>query len=419
MPLCSAFSKTLIVPTPDTALPPSPVADKNWMPGNWIGPQSGSTKEWYGANGVYKRLEADTAGRWKGAMLRFQWDELERAEGEYEWEDVNGKPQGFALIEQVLKEISGLQGRRLIVFFQVKTFNSADNSVPAYMRNSATYADTTDPDWNALGTYRYSGSGHGQYAYVPPAGSPNPNGGYVPNIHITAVRERFKALMAAFATKFNNSIYGPYIEAIAFSEASINKPMGSPDTWTPATTWYNNMTNAFTAMRTSLPDIQICQWINSPRDKMEWWVPDLIAAGIGLGMPDMSKDTKGFCYNPTVTPGQPPGNIYWMNQSPNSAIRMGHASKPTLESTVMDDDQTVLNASPGTGAYPGVSWTRQDIATWSKEEAAVTHRVWAHNTGSHTVNTVYNGQNYNTVTKNWIENGASDISVNETRPTGW
>ena len=85
----------------------------------------------------------------------------------------------------------------------------------------------------------------------------------------------------------------------------------------------------------------------------------------------------------------------------------------------MDSDQTAANASPGTGAYPGVSWSRQALATWSKDSAAVTHRIWAHNTGNHVVSTLYNGQNFNTVTDAWINNAGSDITVNTTRPTGW
>lgn len=421
MALCSAFSKVLVPPTPgDVVLPPPPTANKNWNPGNYIGATSSGIADWTKTNGIYNRLLYNNGvNNWMGAMLRFQWDDLERAQGEYAWEEtIGGKVvrKGMYQIDDCLAQIAGINGKRLIIFFQVKTFDSADNSVPAYMRTSSTYADTTDPGWAANGVYQYSGSGHGQYGYIPPPDSPNPNGGYVPNMHITAVRERFKALMLEFATRYNGN---PNLECIAFSEASINKPVGSPTTWTPTTTWFNNMTNAYAYMRTNMSNIQICQWINSDRDDMEWWVPDIVAEGIGLGMPDMAKDTKSFCYTPTNSPNTGPGNIYWMNQYPNTAIRMGHASKPTLESTVMNTSQTVLNASPGTGAYPGVSWSRQDCATWSKANAAVTHRVWAHNTGSHSVSTLYNGQNYNTVTENWIRNGASDISVNETRPTGW
>lgn len=420
-PFCSAFSR--IQPTPPdlgVIVPPSVV--KNHTPGFWIGPQTTDTASVWskvtgnpGTMGVKQRLQADTAGKWKGAMLRYMWPQLERGQGEYGW-TINGVKYGMDDIEQKLNEIANLQGRKLMILIQLKTFGSTINSVPAYMRTGASaadYRDTTDPGYP--GTYQYSGTRDGEYYYSPDPGSPNPNDGFVPSLHLASVRDRLKAMLQAFATRFNNN---PNLEAVIFSEASIAQPVGSPTVWATASTWYNNMTNVFQDARANLSNIQVCQWINAERSDMGWWVPNITALGIGLGMPDLAIDTKGFNFNPTVTPGQPPGNIYHLQQLGNAAIRIGHWSKPALEGTVMVAGQTAANAFPGQYAYPGLPWTRQDIADWARTHN-ISHCVVAHNAGQHTVNTTYMNQYYNVVSDDWIKNPGSNILTVETRYTGW
>ena len=147
------------------------------------------------------------------------------------------------------------------------------------------------------------------------------------------------------------------------------------------------------------------------------FVPDITALGVGLGMPDGAADERAFNYNPTNAPNSGRGNIYLCQQHAGDAIIMVHASKPALEGSVITESQTVANASPGQYAYPGVASTRQQISTWAKNTVGVTHMLWAHNTGTHQVNTTYMGQNYNTVTDAHIASG--DISTVTTRPTGW
>lgn len=421
----SAFSRGL---APEAAVIPPPVANKNWNPGNYIAETAYDSDSLF--NQIRTRLQNDTAGNYKGVLLRYPWTMLETAQGVY---------GGFDTIEARLAQIAALSGRRAIVFIQIKTFSGGD-AVPAYMRNSATYADGKDYYVTRNGT-RTQGSRNGQYNYE--AGT---FGGFgcIPNMHVTAVRDRLIALFQAFGTRFNDN---PNLEAVVINEAAILEPAGSvgaasetinagtpqqqvitrPNTdggaWVDNDLWFTNMVTTWGAARAALSNIQCCQWINADRSSMQdandqGFVPDITALGVGLGMPDGAADERGFNFNPTDNPTAGRGNIYLCQQHNGDAIIMVHASKPALEGSVITTTQTVANASPGQYAYPGIAWTRQQMSTWAKNTVGATHVCWAHNTGTHQVNATYMGQNYNTVTDNHIANG-SDITTVTTRPTGW
>lgn len=466
--LMSSFSRAL---TPAASSTP-PVASKNWAPGNYIASTTtdndsiwdvatGNTK----TQGILQRLNLtnDPNGHWKGALLRFQWTDLERGQGEYSWDDplFPGDPTkqlGMAKVGRYLASMAAFPGRRLIIFIQIKTSGSS-NAVPAYMRNSATYSDGKDY-YNTVDGTRNQGSFNGQYAYVSSNGGP---GGFIPNMHVAAVRVRFEALMAAFATTFNTN---PYLEAICFSEASIAEPIGAsgkanetinghvytrPNTdsnpttgvggWLDNSTWFTQMTTGFTSARAALSNVQVAQWINADRSDMKTFVPDIRAVGVGLGMPDLCPEEKGFNLRNDY-PGQSgtaPGNIQHCQDSAGLSIIMGHASKPALSGTVVGRTQT-SGTQQGQAhvypTYPGLGTSRQDVHDFAVNTVGVTHLCWAHNTGSqpntgdsdpaapatadnYTAYSTYGGQGFNTVTDAWIHNGASTITTVETRPTGW
>jgi len=349
-------------------------------------------------------------------------------------------------VQSYLDQIAAYPGRRLIIFIQLKTFSSTDHSVPLYMRNSATYADGTNYS-QTIGANTYQGSQNGQYLYLAP--NNNNAGGYVPNIHVDAVRDRLKALMQEFATRFNTN---PYLEAICFTEASIIQPAGAPANWSSLNNgnagvkWYANMTNAFSDMRTNLSNIQIAQWINGDRADMDPWVPDLRAAGIGLGMPDLCPEEKGFNYRNDIAghTNDPPGNIQHCQDSAGAAIIMGHASKPAQSGSVVGRSQTsgtIQGVAHTYPLYPGLMLTRQETHDFAVNTVGVTHLCWAHNTGTEpntgdsdpiapptagtytaatdTPSGGYGGKKFNTVTDNWIKHASSTITTVTTRPTGW
>lgn len=423
MPLCSAFAKTQLLPT----APTPPAANKNWNPGNYIASTTTNNDSIWNVTGVnpgiLQRLAADTNGHWKGALLRFQWTDLEGS-------TLGSYAAGMDKVQSYLDQMAAYPGRRLIIFIHMKTFGATNHAVPAYMRNSATYGDGES----------YTGSGNGEYAYE--SGNSSSGGGFVPNMHVNAVRDRLKALMQEFANRFNNN---PYLEAVAFSEASILQPIGAPGSWSNTAVWFTNMANAFTDMRTNLSNIQICQWVNADRSDMKTFVPDIRAAGIGLGMPDLCQEDLGFNWRNDIPDYEttPPGNIQHCQDSNGLAIIMGHASRPSLDGQVAGRCQ-VSQAIQGQAHvypdYPGVAISRQAVRDFAVNTVGVTHLCWAHNAGTQpttgsrdpniptscqdtadnwTAYTGYGGVKYNTVTDNWINDGASNIATVTTRPSGW
>lgn len=401
------------------------VSTKQWLSGNYMGATTTDTASVWdktgsgpGTTGLLQRMDADIKGRWKGALLRFRWDQLEGATlGDYSLLDN---------VKSYLDQMDRYNGtKRLILFIQFKTFGTTtnDNVVPLYMRNSATYAD---PD----------GHGNGQYTYA--AVNANDRSGYVVNMHVNTVRDRFKALMQEMATRFNGH---RNLEAIAFSEASIMNPTGATG-WN-RTPWFNNMTNVFQDMKSRFTNIQICQWINADRADMEWWVPNIRAAGIGLGMPDLCPLEKGFNYRNDLPghSGTPPGNIQHCQNTNGVAVIMGHASKPVLEGTVVGRCQTsgtIQNQPRVYPDYPGVGTHRQDVRDFAVNTVGVTHLIWAHNNGNQAITGFvdpliptrcaqnpftaygdYGGKKFNVVTDEFIANDASIITTIDARPNGW
>ena len=168
--------------------------------------------------------------------------------------------------------------------------------------------------------------------------------------------------MTEFANRFNTN---PYLEAISFSEASINRPIGAASSWPEGKPeWFDGMTNAFQDMKTKLTNVQICQWINALRSDMVGWVPDLRAAGIGLGMPDACPEDKGFRFRDDIPNPQNPGNIQHLQESAGLAIIMAHVAQTGYDGTVADRCQTAgtIQGQPTVYPdYPGAGVSRQAI----------------------------------------------------------
>lgn len=451
-------------------------ANKNWGPGNYIASTDtnnssiwditgtlpvGSTAN-KKTRGILQRLAADTGGHWKGALLRFSWAKPDTGNDDYlEGDTLGSYTAGMARVQAYLDQMINYPGRRLIIFIQIKTSGSDYHAVPLYMRNSATYADGDNyyqyKNTGGAGNVLQQGTLNGEYAYESSNGGP---GGYVPNMHVAAVRARFEALMTAFATNFNSN---PYLEAICFSEASIAAPLGATgaasqsiapnivitrpvtngSTWPKNDAWFTQMQTGFATARTALSNVQVAQWINADRVDMKTFVPIIRASGVGLGMPDLCPEEYGFNLRNDYVgqSGTAPGNIQHCQDSAGLSIIMGHASKPALSGTVVGRNQVTRSEQTGAPAhtyptYPGLGTSRQAVHDFAVNTVGVTHLCWAHNTGSqpvtgssdpqapasadtYTAYTGYSNVGFNVVTDDWITNGASTITTVETRPTGW
>lgn len=434
MAVISAFSKCLVPPVQDEVTPPPETANKNWNPGNWI--EFTSDGEWdtptnlsVNSRGVVQRLRADTAGNWKGAMERYTWPQLETTQGNY--------TNAFNKIENRLAQIANLDGRKLMIFIGLKTFGAGSSSIPAYMRTGA-YSDGTS----------YQGSlASGEFSYASGNGG---DGGRIPSLHVAAVRARFDAMMAAFAARFNGN---PHLEAIVFSEAALAPPIGAPggntaSSWINLVNggkgWLDGMRDSFITMRPLLSNIQICQWVNSPRTKMNDWVPQIQAAGIGVGMTDLCSEDLGFNYRNDLPGAQniDIGNIMHCQNSNGQAIVIGHCSDPATNGTISARNQVSNAPNINLGhtrsypTYPGIGQSRQALRDFAVNTVGVTHLVWIHRTYAHpqtgtrdplspasanayTIYGNYGGQSINKITDEWISNPASNITTVTARPVGW
>lgn len=435
MAIISAFSPCLI--TPATPIPP--VANKNWNPGNWIEFTADNHWDTPGNNnpstrGVVQRLQADTAGKYKGVMERYTWNQLETTQGNY--------TAGFNKIENRLSQIANLAGRKMIVFIGLKTFGAGSFSIPPYMRTGA-YSDGTS----------YTGSlNSGEFSYASGNGG---DGGRIPSLHVAAVQARLDALMAAFAARFNGN---PHLEAVVFSEAALAPPIGAPGGNTPTSWinlvnggkgWLDNMLASFQAMRPLLSNIQICQWVNSPRTKMNDWVPLIRAAGIGVGMTDLCSEDMGFNYRNDLpgASGVDIGNIMHCQLGNGVAIVMGHCSDPAMNGTISARNQVSNAPTINLGhtrsypTYPGIGQSRQALRDFGVNDVGVTHLVWIHRPyvhpitgtkdpqspasannytlGSDAISGNYSGKYINAVTDAWIHAAGSNITTVTARPAGW
>jgi len=455
----SAFSRAIILPgTIDNGGDGDNL--NKFLPGNYMeiaNTGSARANQWNtpgnnspSTRGVLQRLQADPNGHWKGVMLRFLWTELEGNElGDY--------TAGIALIHSYLNQLAAYPGRRLMIFIAFKTFGASINAVPFYMRNSSVYADGKDYYTTRNGV-RNQGSFNGQYAYESSNGGP---GGFVPNMQVAAVRERYKALMQAYALEFNDH---PALEAIVMAEAAVAQPIGSigaanetvngvvitrPNTdggsWSGLNAWYNNMADGLINAKVHWSHTQISQWVNSPRSNMKTWVPTIRAGGIGLGMTDLCRLDKGFNYRSDLPglSGENPGNIQHCQESNGLAIITGHMSQPAMNGSVTARNQTAgtIQQRPEVyPLYPGTCETRQQVFDWAVNIVGCTHVIWVHNTSNHpaagtkdpnapsssgtytsisdSYTGTYNGKSHNLATDNWIHN-SPNILTNETRYTGW
>lgn len=377
-------------------------------------------------------------------MVRVSWPQLEG-------DTLGDYTPMHTLIDGYLSDISAFSGKRLIVFIQMKTAGG-ERSVPLYMRTSATYAD---PDGNGNGEYNYSQSF-----------SQGGGGGYVPSMHVDTVQARFDALFAEFASRYDDN---PYLEMICFTEANIQRPFGMASPWIRRDAWYDNMTESFITMRTAMPMINIVQWTSAARADMStynpvgptWtgFIPDLIAAGIGVAMTDTCENDQGL--TGFMPPEAHPSNLYFCQQAAGQTPVLCHMSRPTIEGSVANENQGCNCPDDGSGAgatktgcspqnttspyWPGPQRTRQAAFDWAIDNAGATHVVWVHNTGSEApgmlpqynattqackratmppvyaratdaYNGSYAGQAYNKVTDVWIQASPDSVTV-QTRPT--
>ena len=398
--------------------------------GNYI-MQSGSIEsDWAG---IMTRLDNDPGRKWKGVIVRLTWEQLEKAQGQYDGfsTNINGTltVAGMTRLKKYRDQLWAKQQRKLILFIHVKMFGGV--AVPAYLQQPQ-YADA-----DHTGTTNTSFMG--QYKYT--SGNTGP-GGHVPNMHVTFVRQRWEALMAAYAAEFNND---PAIEAIIISEQSVSHPndLGISGTascgWSRINAWLDGMTTALTAARASWTNTGICQWINADRCVMSTtgaggtltgFVKNLSNIGVGLGMPDVTINDAGLLI--VAGTGGHTGSVDIIKKLHSNGPVVAQMSGPALWGSVA----AVAQSAPEV-PFPGPAYPRQFMQDWARNEIFANYVAWMHKSSvyeatinvngtlfptqpaSDSVSGAYLGKGMNVVTDNWIKHASSDISTYTTKPIGW
>jgi len=226
-----------------------------WHPGHYyelVGQGSKSDPRYL--NQVYSELQSHPTLR--GVVIRYQWGEIEKAKGDY----------NFTVIAKRLSEVAAKK-KRLIVLIETKstTPDTKQTLVPAYVK-TAEYEG---------GIYQFN-SGQGT--------------GYGTKLWDPQVRDRMIAFLQAFGKRFNNE---PYFEGIGFSESAMGRP-NKPLTSAQADNFYKNLLAVNKALKASFPNTLSFQFLNYPRDLLPGFINTFKQNGSALGNPDVFLEDPGL-----------------------------------------------------------------------------------------------------------------------------
>lgn len=224
-----------------------------WHPGHYIMlVNPGKESDWY-MNQIYNELETHPAMR--GIAVRFQWAELEKSKGVYD----------FSLIDKLLTQLAARK-KRLIILVEVKSFKANEIRVPKYLQ-----------------TAEYDGG-------IFPHGSGGVIKGYNIKLWNQNVYLRFAALVSAMGKHLNAH---PYFEGLGQQETAMGNPI-KPLTSTQTNTYFANLLKINQQMRNSFPNTMSFQYTNYPRGILKSFVTGLKEMGATLGCPDIFIQEPGL-----------------------------------------------------------------------------------------------------------------------------
>lgn len=242
----------------DTKTPPVNTPVK-WHPGHYYTLMSTGKNDLKHLKQIYRELEETPALR--GVQIRYEWAELESAEGVY----------NFTSIDQRLAELAA-QKKRLIVLLQIKSFDPKTALVPDYLK-AKIYDGGVFPFRNDFRSDRG-----------------NVIRGYNIKFWNSKVYNRFVALVNALGKHFNSH---PYFEGIGLTETSMGEPITELSK-NEVDGFYNNLLGINQQLRKYFPNTMTFQFTNYPRPILESFIGKLKAMGTALGGPDVFLDDPGL-----------------------------------------------------------------------------------------------------------------------------
>lgn len=268
-------------------------------------------------NEVYTELAETPALR--GVVIRFEWSELEKTLGVYNFKSIDAR----------LKELTA-RNKRLVILLETKSFDKT-KLVPDYLL-----------------TAKYDGG-------VFPIGAYGSNviKGYNLKLWNNAVKERLSALITALGKRYDSS---PNFEGIGLQETALGNPI-KPLTNAQISTFYKNLIDMDSHMRSQFPHTMVFQFTNYPRPLIKSVVDNLKITGGMLTATDIFMEDPGLLF-----PGSPPG-IYTYFPKNNGLMPLGaQVEEPNYFNTRHD----------GKGYKPTVA----QILKFAKDNLHVNYLFW-------------------------------------------
>ncbi|SEF99639.1 glycoside hydrolase [Nitrosomonas ureae] len=248
----------ILMPLNAVAATMDPTAVK-WHPGHYYIIRGAKKNNADYLSEVYSELNATPA--LKGMMIRYFWNDLEKAKGVYD----------FSSIDKRLAELSA-RGKRLVIQVQTKSFNGRQ-VVPNYMK-----------------TVEYEGGEFNISDY-----GNNVVTGRNIKLWNSQVQNRLTALFKAMGKRYNSH---PYFQGIGMIETAMGVPI-KPLTNAQIAEFYNNKINVQKQMRLSFPNTMTIQETNYPRPILASFVGKLRNIGTALSSPDLFIEEKGLNFQGT------------------------------------------------------------------------------------------------------------------------
>lgn len=230
-------------------------------PENFVYTSSGDLEA---ANAILKR---DDIG---GAQIVYNWRSLEPERDKYD----------FSQIEADLAVVDAA-GKKLFIQIQDRFFEPDAKYVPDYLMNDPLYGGGLSPQFDNPGEGKPLGSGWVAQQWNP------------------AVRQRYQALLAALATRFDGRVYGVNLPETAIDLDEKQQPQG----FTCDSYFAGEMENLAFArkMFTKSRVVQYvnfwpCEW-NNDHNYMGRMFEFAAAHGVGLGGPDIVPNRKAQMKN--------------------------------------------------------------------------------------------------------------------------
>jgi hypothetical protein len=186
----------------------------------------------------------------KGIMVRANWWQLEKGQGEYD----------FSRIDRYLEKARA-KGKRFFLMLGTKTFDG-DKAVPDYLR-----------------TLQYSG---GAFRIGTIAGTYGENMA----LYDDDVRDRLIALIQALGRRYNTD---NGFEGIAFNETAFGM-MVNPLSVIQKQLFFANLAKVDTATREAFPNSVVIQFMNYPSNLVPALFANMEDKGVGMGGPDVFLD---------------------------------------------------------------------------------------------------------------------------------